>query len=459
MVKQNRGLDVFSRPLAALVVGAFCSVCGALAAPGLLEAGETWLEWGGGPHRSFNVDAPALAKKWPKDGPPRIWSRRLGEGYSAIVGEADRLYTMYSIREKTGEEKWALEGKEAVVCLNAKTGENVWEYVYDVPWAKDMNMEFGPGPHSTPLLLGDRLYTIGCTVKLHCLDKATGKVVWSKDLAKEYGASNLNRGYGASPLAYKNHLILPIGGEGTSVIALKADDGSLVWKNQNFSPTYASPIIIDVDGQDQLVTFTGEEVSGLNPNNGDLLWTHAQKTQYGANISTPVWCKDNILFISAAYGMGARGIQLTREGDTTTVKELWYNGKMKIHHGNAVTVGDYVYGSSGDFGPAFFAAVDIKTGEFAWKKRGFSKANCVLGDDKLIVLDEDGRLALTKIGPKKMSVLSKTQLCDRVAWTVPTLLGSTLYVRDRGHITAVDLSTTADKDDSRPTRGGDAARM
>lgn len=408
-------------------------------APGAVAyAGDAWPQWGG-VHTDFRVPGAKIADHWPESGPKELWKRDLGDGYSSIVYDGDRLYTMYSRREKLEENKWAMDGKEVVVALDPATGETVWEFAYSVPWEEDMAMEFGPGPHSTPLVYRDRVFAVGCLAKLHCLDRKTGKLIWSKDLHAEYEASHLGRGYGASPLPYKDTIIIPIGGEGKSIIALKASDGSLAWKAQDFGPTYASPMLIEVDGQKQLVVFTGAEVSGLDPDDGSLLWTHPHPTQYGANISTPVWCDGNILVVSAAYGMGARGIHLKREGDKTVAEELWFSQKMRIQHGTAVASGDYLYGSSGDFGPAFLAAMNIRTGEMAWRDRRFSKANVLLAGDKLIILDEDGKLALAPAAPEELKVLAEFQLRDRNAWTVPTLVGDRLFVRDRKYIRALDL--------------------
>lgn len=414
-----------------------------LSASAVASAGD-WPQWGG-PRRTFKADCKNLASKWPEDGPRKLWDIELGDGYSAIIRDGDTLFTMYSVRKQIGEQKWEAEGQEAVVALDAATGAKKWEFKYDAPWEKDMNMEFGPGPHSTPLVVGDRLFAVGCTCKLHCLDKTSGKVLWSKDLHKEFEASTLGRGYGASPLAYKDTIILPVGGVGRGVIALRQSDGGVVWKNQNSSGTYASPMLVTIDGVEQIITFADNGVSGLNPGDGSLLWNAPHKTQYDANISTPVLCRDNIVFCSSAYGNGARGIEVKKEGDAWTARELWYNPKMKIHHGNAVSIGRHVYGSSGDFGPAFFASVDIRTGEFGFKKRGFSKATCVYADKKLIILDEDGNLALAKVSPKKLKVLSKAQVCRKIAWTVPTLVDGVLYLRDRHRVLALDISEGAEQ--------------
>ncbi|HEU4507082.1 MAG TPA: PQQ-binding-like beta-propeller repeat protein [Pyrinomonadaceae bacterium] len=390
------------------------------------RAQSDWLQWGG-PTRDFVSSSKGLAATWPATGPKQLWSRPLGEGYSAILANGNTLYTMYSQGQQ-----------EIVIALAADTGKTLWEHKYDAPHA-GMNYEYGAGPHSTPLLVGDLLYTVGATGKLFALDKKTGKVAWSHDMWKEYGGTKMDRGYSASPIAYKNTIILPLGGNGQTLIAFNQKDGSIAWKNQSLDMSPASPMIINVSGQDQLIMFLGKVVAGLDPNNGNLLWSHPHVTEWGLNISMPVWGSDNLLFISSAYSGGSRVLKLTQKDGKTTAEELWFHRRMRLHHGTAIRIGDYVYGSSGDFGPAFFAAVNVKTGEIAYQNRAFPKSNLVLADGKLIILDEDGNLALANATPTELKVISKATVLKNLAWTVPTLAGTKLYVRDRHTIAALDL--------------------
>ena len=183
-------------------------------------------------------------------------------------------------------------------------------------------------------------------------------------------------------------------------------------------------------------------ISVAATDNGDMLWSIPFETQFGANITTPVWCGDNVLFCSAAYGSGSRGIRLVRKDGKTTPEELWHSRKYRIHFGTAVHVGDYIFGSSGDMGPAFIFAVNAKTGKHAWRDRDYLKANLVYGDGKLIFLDEDGNLMLAEPDADGLNVRSKVKLLKRNAWTVPTLAGDRLYVRDRKGIMALDLSAS-----------------
>jgi len=388
---------------------------------------NAWTQWGG-PNRNFMVDSKGLANSWTEIGPKKLWKRDLGEGHSSIVTDGERLYTMY----RNGE-------KEVAIALDPKTGKTIWEYSYDAPTA-GMNYEFGYGPHATPLIVGDKIFTVGALAMLHALDKKTGKVAWSHDLLKEYGGRKMDRGYSPSPVAYKDTIIMTVGGTGQALMAFKQKDGSVAWKKQDLDISPCTHLIINVNGQDQLAAFMGKFIAGIDPNNGELLWSHPHETSWGLNITTPIWGNDNLLFVSSAYNGGSRVLKLVRGTDgKTSVTEVWAHKRMRVHHATALRIGDYVYGSSGDFGPAFVVAVNVKTGDVIWQDRSFSKANLLYADGKMIVLDEDGTLALTTVDDKGMKILSQVELMDKLSWTAPTLVGKTLYVRDRKTLVALDL--------------------
>ena len=390
------------------------------------QAQSEWPQWGG-PSRNFVSNSKGLAASWPQTGPKQLWTRPLGEGHSAIIVDGNTLYTMFSQGEQ-----------EFVIALAANTGKTIWEYKYDSPTA-GLNFKEGHGPHSTPLLVGDLVYTVGATGKLHALNKKTGKVEWFHDLWKEYNGRKMDRGYSCSPLAYKNTVILTLGGEGQTLIAFNQKDGGVAWKNQSLDMSPSSPMLIKVDGQDQLVTFLGKAITGVDPNNGELLWSHPHATEWGLNISTPIWGDDNLLFISSAYSGGSRVLKLARKEGKTEVTELWFHRRLRLHHTTAIRIGDYIYASSGDFGPAFLSGVNVKTGETAFQDRSFPKSNFIYADGKLIILDEDGNLALATVSPAGLKVISKASLMKHLAWTVPTLVGKKLYLRDRATIAALDL--------------------
>lgn len=395
--------------------------------PAQNQAARDWTQWGG-PHQNFKADSAELATSWPATGPRQLWSRDLGDGYSAIAVDNGKLFTMY----RSGEQ-------DVVVALDAVTGKTAWEYRYDAPFSKDYELEQGPGPRSMPLVVGNQIYSAGATGKFNCLDKRTGKLLWSHDLVQEFKGTLRARGYSSSPIAYKNSVIVMVGGVGHALMAFNQKDGSVIWKKQDFENSYSSPLFINVGGQDQLVAFMFGDIIGVDPSNGDLLWSQPHKTDSGVNVTTPVWGDDGLLFASSGYDGGSQVIKLTRVGGKTNVEQVWRNRLMRVHFGNAIRIDDRVYASSGDFGPAPFTAIDVKTGQVLWRNRSLARATAVLAGKQLILLDEDGNLALATLSPEGMTINSKVELLKSSAWTVPTLVGTTLYVRDRQRVMALDL--------------------
>ena len=392
-----------------------------------LGQSSDWAQWGG-PNRNFTSEAKGLAANWPATGPRRVWQRELGDGYSAIAVERGMLFTMY----RRGD-------NEIVVALDAATGKTAWEYSYAAPFSPEYDVSHGAGPHATPLVSGNFVFSSGATGKLHCLDKKTGKVLWSHDLISEFHGTVRVNGYSCSPIAYKDKVVMMVGGPASSLVAFNQKDGSVAWKKHDFRNSTSSPILINVDGQDQLVAFMYGEVVGVDPAKGDLLWSHAHPVEYGLNTITPVWGPDNLLFISSGYNGGSRVLKLSRTGDKTNVEELWAHGLMRVHFTNAIRLGEVVYGSSGDFGPAPFTAVNVKTGKVLWRNRTFPRASFLLADGRFIILDEDGDLLLATPSPEGLTVLSKVALLSNNAWTVPSLAGTRLYLRDRKNIMALEL--------------------
>jgi outer membrane protein assembly factor BamB len=395
----------------------------------------SWTQWGGA-GRDFMSDSKGLASTWPASGPKKLWSRSLGEGHSSVLVENGRLYTMY--RQITRQP--SVSHEEVVAALDAASGKTIWEFKYPAP-PNGIQFDQGFGPHSTPLIVGNRLFAASSRSELFALDKTTGKRIWSHDFVKEFNAPLTARGYSGSPLLHNGTIIVTMGGPNQAVAAFDQASGKLLWKNGYFVWAPASPILIDVDKQPQLVVFGGDVVTGMDPANGRELWRHPHKTDWGLNISTPVWVADqHLLLVSSAYGVGTRALELRQTAGKTTVTEKWHSQRMRIHIGTIIRLGEHAYASSGDFGPAFISAFDLKSGAISWQDRSFARAQLLYADGKIIVLDEDGVLGLATVSPQGLKVLAKASVLQHLAWTPPTLVGTTLYVRDRQTISAFDLS-------------------
>ena len=180
------------------------------------------------------------------------------------------------------------------------------------------------------------------------------------------------------------------------------------------------------------------EVIGVDPNTGKLIWDYPIRNQSKHNITAPVLVDDDTLFISTLEA-GARGLELVSSGGKTKVDEVWNSHKIRVLHTGWVRIGEYVYGSMGDIGSYFLAAVEGKTGEIAWRKRGFSHANVVYADGRLIILDDEGVLALATPSPNDLTIHSKVKMLEAPSRTPPTAVGRTLFIRDFKKIMALDL--------------------
>jgi len=393
-----------------------------------IPAGIPWTQWGG-PNRNFQTEAAGLKDQWPASGPRVIWKRSLGDGYSSPAVENDTLYTMYGRPRE-----------EVVVACDVATGKTLWEHSTSMTFQSDAP-EMGNGPYSTPLIVGDRLFTTGVAGRLQSIDKKSGKLLWTQQLWLDHKGTRLMYGYASSPIAFRDTVIVPVGGKGRAVMAFQQQDGRVAWARNDFANAYSSPLLINVDGLEQLAVLMDGAVFAINPHNGDLQWEIPFRASYGIAVATPVWGAGNLLFFSAEYDAGAKVIHLQRNGLQTKATEVWASNRLRLHHGNAMRIGDTIYFSSGGKGSvAIFTAVDARSGKVLWRDRSIAKATFVWADQKLITLDGDGNLMLVHPSPEGFKVAAKATLLTSLAWTPPALVGSRLYIRDRRSMMAVDLS-------------------
>ena len=235
-----------------------------------------------------------------------------------------------------------------LIAMDAATGETLWEYTYA---SENQDFGQGAGPHATPLIAGDRLFTMGTNKEVHVFDPATGALLWSKNLVTDFGAppllirSMVKPGYGVNPLAYKDTIIMQVGGPGQSVMALRQSDGEVVWKSGSFLVSHAPSGLILVDGRPHLVVFGGQAVFGMDPDTGQVLWAHAHDAGNDFNFQVPLYSDDDkILFFSSGYIGGSRAIRLVPDGDIVHTEELWYDPRLRFTFLNPLRIGDFICG-------------------------------------------------------------------------------------------------------------------
>jgi outer membrane protein assembly factor BamB len=223
-------------------------------------------------------------------------------------------------------------------------------------------------------------------------------------------------------------------------MAFNQTDGSVAWIKVDFGNVYSSPVLINVSGLEQLAVLLDGAILAVNPHNGDLQWQVPFKADYSIAVATPLWSSDNLLFISSEYNAGTKVIELRRNGLQTTATELWSSNRLRLHHGNAMRIGDTVYFSNGGKGSqAILTAVEVRSGKILWQQRSIEKATFVWADQKLVTLDQDGNLMIAYPSPQGFKITAKAQLLTRLAWTPPVLVGTRAFLRDRQVMMAVDL--------------------
>jgi outer membrane protein assembly factor BamB len=382
------------------------------------QTAANWPQWRG-PNRDGISKETGLLKQWPADGPPLVWKASgAGRGYSSFSIANGKLYTM------------GLRGdREVVVAFDVATGKEAWA----TPSGSAFHNDRGDGPRGTPTVDGDRVYALGGNGDLSAIDASTGKLIWSKNILREFGGSNIHWGISESPLVLGNKVFVNAGGEGASMVALNKTDGSVIWKSQNDEAGYSSAIPVDINGITEVVFFTAQRAVGLDARDGRLLWEYARPANNIANVATPI-ARANRIFISSDYGTGGGVVEIKPDNKA---QEIYFTKEMKNHHSSSVLVGDYLYG----FSSSILTAMKFDTGEVAWRDRSVGKGSLVYADGNLYCLSESGVVGLVEATPTgyKEKGRFRIQQGNLPTWAHPVVAGGRLYLRDQDTIYAFDV--------------------
>lgn len=372
-----------------------------------------------------------LSESWPEAGPPELWRVPLGAGFSGVAAVGGRLYTM----DSQGEE-------EHVVCLDAKSGREVWR----TPVGQLFRESTGNGPRSTPTVDGDLLWALASYGDLVALRTATGEEVWSVSLPRRFGTEMLPFGFASMPLVVGDNLVVEASGvDGYSVVAFDKRSGEIAWHAATAGMSYASPIRIHAGGVEQLVFLNVEGLVSLSPD-GEILWSAPFPGPGPMKVAMPVFAAPDGILVSASYDTGAMMVRMKPGPSAGEVgaEVAWQNRRMRNHFSTSVAHDGLVYG----FDNATLKALDGATGEQLWAKRGgFGKGSLVYADGHLIVLTEHGKLLLVEAGGEAYRELGAVQLVEERTWAPPSLADGTLYVRAANELVALGLRVTAPRDD------------
>jgi outer membrane protein assembly factor BamB len=398
----------------------------------LLPAAATAGDWPGwrGADRSGVSGEKGLLQEWPKDGPKLLWKATgLGGGYSTPALANGRIYLL-------GTRK----NREHLIALDAKDGKELWATEIGTV-ARDGPPSY-PGPRSTPTVDGDRLYVLGSDGDLFCTD-TDGKVIWRKNLDKDFGGSRGRWAYAESPLIDGDVLVCTPGGAKATLVALKKKDGEEIWRAsvpEGNQAAYASPIVATVGGVKQYVQFLGGGIVGVAAKDGKLLWRY-DKVRGTTNCSTPI-IHDGHVFVSATgrgpSGSGGALLELTADGDSVTAKEAYLIRDLANHHGGVVRVGDHLYGTNN----SGLVCIDFKTGETKWQDRSVGKGSVTAADGRLYVRGERGPIALVEVTPsgyKEKGRFDQPSRSRLNAWPHPVIADGKLYIRDEDVLLCFDV--------------------
>jgi outer membrane protein assembly factor BamB len=421
------------RVLTGLVIVGMCSAV--LAADVRKGADHTakpfdWPQWQG-PERTAVSHETGLLKKWPKEGPKLVWKAdKLGGGYSAPAIAAGRIFGM-SFRDQD----------EVVWALDEATGKELWST--RIAEAKRAPGPQGPeGSRGTPTVDGDVLYALGENGELVCLETATGKERWHKNLISDFGGTIPRWGYSESPLVDEDKVIATPGASDATLVALDKKTGETIWKDQapeGGSAHYSSVIAADVDGQREYIQFLQKGVVGVSAKDGKVLWHFDQPANRVSNISTPIY-SDHAVFAASAYGVGGA---LAKIGSGSKAEVVYATKKMKNHHGGMVLVDGYLYGENGGNGETpYLVCLDFKTGNVMWEEAKAGKGSIAYADGCLYYRDENGPMLLVEANPKKYVELSRFNQPERSkakAWSHPVIANGVLYLRDQNVLFCYDV--------------------
>jgi len=386
---------------------------------------DSWLQYGGS-SRDFTASSALRPSELSVP-----WRQPLGGGTSAIVSDGNLFYTM-SIRLKTGSKT---EGEELTVARELNTGKNVWEKSYPVSRLKGQESFSGDPirPQSTPALHQGCLCTLGYTGMLTGWEAGTGKILWQLDLVKEMGAKAVQFGFASSPLVYQDSFIVHVGGTQAVLIRVQAGTGKVVWKSEPGEPSYASPLLAVMDGEQQLVQVTRDNILGIAPETGKTLWKYAMPEAGLTNVPTPLLVKGNRLLVSGQGIKGTRLLQFSKMGGAWQISEVWHNSKVTFFYCNWQIVGDAVYGNANKI----LLGLSLADGKELWRERGYAEANLVqIGADHYL-LDGDGQLTRCKLSPSGVVKLASLKVLKARCWTTPTPAGNLLLLRDQEELAAV----------------------
>lgn len=384
---------------------------------------QDWTQWRG-PGRDGLVPASYAPKAWPES-LKRVWRVETGEGYSSPLVSRGRVF-VHSRQDPD----------EIVTAIDYAKGEVLWRQTYPAPFKKNQYaVTMAKGPNATPLVAGDRLFTIGATAVLMAWDTATGKQLWTKDFSKTVDTSKMFCGTAASPMLLGGLVVIQVGSDvhGGQILALDPATGATRWEWRGPGPGYASPVVINVGGVPQIVAMTNSSIVGLDTKGAEL-WSVPFPDEWHENIVTPTWTGSHLIVSGPRQGTHAFSLQQVNK--KWQVTEAWKNSDVAMYMSSPVYGDGLIYGLS-EKRKGQFVALDAKTGVVRWITEGREgeHASVMLTPANVVYLTNNADLIVVRRGTPKFEIEKKYDVADGATWANPVFLGTDLLVRDSNGVT------------------------
>lgn len=436
--------------------------------PETRRQGEDWPRFLG-PRDTGISGETGLLPSWPKGGPPLLWEKTIGTGYSAPSVRENRLVLHHR-----------RQNEEIVECFAADNGQPVWRQAYPSHFRDPYG--YNNGPRCTPLLTEDRCYTFGAEGTLLCLDLEHGKKIWQRDTAADWEVPQAFFGVGSTPILEGNLLIVMVGAQPRAgVVAFDKDTGKTVWQSvgkkdikfpasryplDDKLASYSSLLVATIHGERHLLAWMRDGLVSLDPATGAVRFSYFFRSRLNdsVNAARPVVIGDSI-FLSAAYGTGA--VLLKVHDDSQGVDEVWKNQSLATHWSTTIYHEGFLYGFSGRHEPeASLRCVDVKTGEVVWQTEGggddatasskdglganeplyYGRGSAILAENRFIVLGERGLLALVEVNPERFKEISRFKFPQLryPCWAAPVLSRKRIYLRSEDRLLCIDFANQAE---------------
>ena len=405
------------------------TLAGMLAAATLQVQAGDWPQFLGPNHNGTTAET-ILASSWPKDGPPILWQRNVGEGFSGPVASSGKLILFHR-----------LDNKETVECLDAKTGKEIWKSDYPTSYRDDFG--FDEGPRATPAIGESRVITFGAEGMLSCWNLESGAKVWSVDTKAQFHAGKGFFGVACSPLLEGNAIIVNIGGkDGAGIVSFDQTTGKVLWRATDDEASYSSPVAATVSSRRQVFVITREALVAVNPSDGKITFRYPFRPPMNASVSAaaPLVIGD-VIFISASYGTGATLLRFREPAP----EKLWStDDALSCHYATPVVHNGFLYGFDGRADPGMQAdsslrCVELKTGKVRWREGSLKAGTVTLANNQLLVLTEKGELLGAPATPDGFKPTNRAQILPFTVRAHSALANGLFYARSKDKLVCVDL--------------------